>query len=76
MIKNILSGLLLISLVSACNDSDDANTELKDPALTQPPSEAITDSTKIINDSVIVPDVSNDSLMNPGIGDSSSKMKH
>lgn len=75
MIKNILSGFLLISLFSACNDNDGDNTELKDPALTQPPSEAIPDSTKIINDSVIVPGAK-DSLMKRGIADSSSKMRH
>jgi hypothetical protein len=72
MIKNILSGFLLFS---ACNDNDGDNSELKDPALTQPPSEAIPDSTKIINDSVIMP-VAKDSSMNRGIADSSSKMRH
>lgn len=49
---------LLVTLVSCGNSQTDA--ELKDPAEVHPPSEAITDSTKIVNDSVIVPDVSGD----------------
>jgi hypothetical protein len=49
--------LLLIAaiLMTACNDGDDRNTD-KDPATVQPPEEAIPDSAKIINDSLIVPD--------------------
>jgi hypothetical protein len=36
----------------ACNNSSD--TELKDPSVVHPLSEAILDSTRLVNDSVIV----------------------
>ena len=51
--------LLLLGAFASCGNGQ-TDAELKDPAEVHPPSEAITDSTKIVNDSVIVPDVSGD----------------
>jgi len=46
----------LLFAVTACNNSRNSDVEMKDPSTVQPPSEAITDSTKLVNDSVIMPD--------------------
>jgi hypothetical protein len=51
--KIILSPAFIF-LVACTNGNNDA--QLKDPSTVHPPSEAITDSTKLVNDSVIVPD--------------------
>jgi NDP-sugar pyrophosphorylase family protein len=48
--------LLFFSLQACNNDNDNAGAE-KDPSVMHPPSEAIPDSTKLVNDSVIQPDV-------------------
>lgn len=53
MKRLFLIGSLLIGLV-ACNDNSAEG--MKDPSTVHPPSEAIPDSTKLVNDSVIVPD--------------------
>ena len=46
---------LLFTMQSCGNDSSE-NTVEQDPSSVHPPSEAIPDSTKLVNDSVIVPD--------------------
>jgi len=50
----------LFFALSACNDGTNNNNSNngaeKDPSVVQPPSEAIPDSMKIVNDSVISPD--------------------
>jgi hypothetical protein len=52
-------------ILASCGTNDDqTDAELKDPAVVHPPSEAIPDSTKLVNDSVIVPDIT------PGTSDS------
>lgn len=50
-------------VLMACTDTADADRENEtdtvsagNPAVVHPPTETITDSTKIVNDSVIVPD--------------------
>ena len=49
--------LAALGMLTACSSNNDqADTELKDPAVTHPPSEAIPDSAQVVNDSVIVPD--------------------
>jgi hypothetical protein len=55
----ILSAALLIITVS-CSENSDSNNKLEDPADVHPPAETITDSTAIVNDSVIVPDTGED----------------
>lgn len=57
MKRIFLAGILFMSIgFAACGDNNNRNdAELKDPSVTQPPSEAIPDSTKIVADSVIVP---------------------
>lgn len=52
--------LLLVGTVVSCGNNQ-TDAELKDPATVHPPSEAIPDSTTIVNDSVIVPNVTPDS---------------
>lgn len=44
---------LLALVMAACNGSDGSE---KDPSTVHPPSEAVPDSTRLVNDSVIVPD--------------------
>ena len=58
MKRIIVAGVLFTAMAfAACGDHNDRNdAELKDPAVVQPPSEAIPDSTRIVADSVIVPD--------------------
>ena len=51
--KNYLFGLALTTALVACNNTSDTN--LKDPATVQPPSEAILDSTRLVNDSLLFP---------------------
>jgi hypothetical protein len=49
--------LMLLTGLLACNDSNSKyDGGEKDPAVTQPPSENLPDSVKLVNDSVIVPD--------------------
>lgn len=55
-LRTLAAGLALFFLAS-CGDGNDRNDmELKDPSATHPPSEAIPDSTKLVADSVIMPD--------------------
>ena len=64
--------------LQACNDSNNnsgASTE-KDPSVMQPPSEAIPDSTKLVNDSVIVADTTPGNGAQVGASDSIRKAKH
>jgi hypothetical protein len=60
MHETVCFGTLFDFNFAACNNDSDSNATQsggeKDPSVTQPPSEAIIDSTKIVNDSVIVPD--------------------
>lgn len=49
------AGILFILFLLACG-SPEPDQQLKDPSEVQPPEDAIPDTTKIVNDSVIVPD--------------------
>ena len=63
--------------LQACNDSNNSNTTTeKDPSVTQPPSDAIPDSMKLVNDSVIVPDTTPGNGSQVGKSDSIQKAKH
>ena len=57
MKQTFMAGILFLTIgFAACgNDNDRNDAALKDPSVTQPPSEAIPDSTRIVADSVIVP---------------------
>lgn len=55
MAAGVFLGFLVYGLIAVSCNSNDDHTE-KEPSVVQPPSEAITDLTKIVNDSVIVPD--------------------
>lgn len=62
--KQLLLPLFSILVLMACNNNaegenaegDTTDTAYGDPSRVHPPEEAITDSTKLVNDSVIVPD--------------------
>ena len=56
--RKIILALAIVAVIGACNDNE-SDAEMKDPAGVQPPQEAIPDTTKIMNDSVIVPDSAN-----------------
>jgi hypothetical protein len=72
--KRIFFVSSLIFALIACNNSS-SNGE-KDPSTVQPPSENIPDSTKIVNDSVIVPDTIPGNGHQVGKSDSIQKNKH
>ena len=57
---------------SACNSGE---TEQKDPSEVHPPSEAIPDSTRLVNDSVIVPDTTPGNGSQVGRSDSLQRRK-
>lgn len=68
--------LLLALSLQACNDGNDKNdADLKDPSVMQPPSEAIPDSTRLVNDSVIVPDTTPGNGAQVGQSDSIQRNK-
>lgn len=61
-------------MLQACNDGNDRNdAEMKDPSVMQPPSDAIPDSTRLVNDSVIVPDATPGNGKQVGQSDSIQK---
>jgi len=55
-----------LMFIQACGENDtevnNTDTELMDPNEVHPIEESLTDSTKLVNDSVIVPDTVADSL--------------
>jgi hypothetical protein len=53
--KKYFFALALITAIVACNNSS-SESELKDPSTVHPPSDAIPESTRLVNDSVIIPD--------------------
>ena len=61
--KNSLLAFCLV-IMWACGDAnnDTDNTEMMDPNEVHPVEETLTDSTKLVNDSVIVADTLSDSL--------------
>ena len=68
--------LLLFLGLQACNDSSNSNSGgEKDPSVTQPPSENLPDSMKLMNDSVIVPDTTPGNGKQVGNSDSIQKNK-
>ena len=73
MKKNFLV-LALIFGMAACNSNSAADE--KDPSTVQPPSENIPDSTKIVNDSVIMPDTTHGNGHQAGKSDSIQKSRH
>ena len=73
------SFLWLAMIFLSCNNGNETDTLRggeKDPSVMQPPSEAITDSTRIVNDSVIVPDITPDNGKPVGKSDSIQLNKH
>ena len=67
----IVGAFLLGAVISSCGDGNDRNdAELKDPSVVHPPSEAIPDSAKLVNDSVIMPDVAPNNGSQSGGSDS------
>jgi len=76
MMKKYTLVLLLFFALQACNDSNNNGGGEKDPSVMQPPSEAIPDSTKLVNDSVIVPDVTPGNGSQVGQSDSIQKGIH
>lgn len=73
--KRFCFGLALAFAIAACNDSGSSDAEMKDPSTVHPPSEAIPDSTKLVNDSVIVPDTQPGNGAQVGKSDSIQKTK-
>jgi hypothetical protein len=68
--------LLLALGLQACNDGNNNNgANLKDPSVMQPPSDAIPDSTKLVNDSVIMPDTTPGNRSQVGQSDSIQRAK-
>ena len=70
-----LLGLIILASLAACGENTNSDTETSDsiqmenPAEVQPPADAIPDSMRIINDSVIQPDPS-------GTGTTTQGTKH
>jgi hypothetical protein len=63
----------------SCNNGDETDTFRggeKDPPVIQPPSDAITDPTRLVNDSMIVPDVTPGNGKPVGESDSIQLNKH
>lgn len=74
---NFFIVLLSAAIFSACNNSNDADRGgEKDPSVMHPPSQAIPDSTKLVNDSVIVPDLTPGNGRQVGKSDSIQIHKH
>lgn len=71
LITAIFSVVLLAAV--SCNNG---GVEEKDPSITHPPSEAIPESTKLVNDSVIVPDTTPGNGKQVGNSDSIHQNKH
>jgi hypothetical protein len=69
--------LVLLAFISlqACNVSNNNSGGEKDPFVMQPPSDAIQDSTKLVNDSVIVPDTTSGNGRQVGQSDSIQKTR-
>ena len=72
----VILGLALVT--QACNNDNNNETtnSEKDPSIMQPPSDAIPDSMKLVNDSVIVPDTTPGNGAQVGKSDSIQKAKH
>lgn len=70
--NRLVPALLLAGFCFACDNSETTGGE-KAPAEIHPPSEAIPDSTKIVNDSVIVADTVPDTDKKAGSQDSVTK---
>jgi hypothetical protein len=70
--------LLPASLMIACgsNNNEENSGGEKDPSVMHPPSQAIPDSTKLVNDSVIVPDLTPGNGRQVGNSDSTQKNIH
>lgn len=69
--KKLLSIVCVVSVIVACNNNEGAANN-EDPNEVHPVSETLPDSTKLMNDSVIMPDtVPNNGK--PGTNDDSSR---
>ncbi|MER3470479.1 MAG: hypothetical protein C4330_03885 [Chitinophagaceae bacterium] len=68
--------LLAISFAACNNSRDTYSGGEKDPSTVQPPAQAIPDSTKLVNDSVIVPDTTPGNGHQVGKNDSIQIHKH
>lgn len=70
--KRYFLAIAVAASVIACNNSA-SDSQLKDPSTVQSSSYAITDSTKLVNDSVIVPDTTPGNGRQAGKSDSIQK---
>lgn len=71
--KKLLLIISVVSALAACNN-DNGGAGDEDPNKVHPVSETIPDSTKLVNDSVIMPDTTPNNGK-PGTHDDSSKNK-
>ena len=72
--KRFLLSLTTLLVITACNNSNnEEEAEMKDPTETQPVSDAIPDSMKLVNDSGVVPDVTPNNGTKTGSGDSAER---
>jgi len=72
--KKVISIVSVVFVLAACNSNNEGAANNEDPNKVHPVSEALPDSTKLVNDSVIMPDtVPNNGK--PGTHDDSSKNK-
>jgi hypothetical protein len=72
--KKLLLSLATLLVITACNNSNNEDdAEMKDPTETQTVSEAIPDSMKLVNDSVIVPGVAPNNGVSTGKADSAQQ---
>lgn len=74
--KFFIGMVIVVSSLIACNNSSDDAEGEKDPSTVHPPSQAIPDSTKLVNDSVIVPDLTPNNGKQVGKSDSIQINKH
>ena len=74
MKKTIVSVASVVFVLAACNINNDAAANNEDPNKVHPVSETLPDSTKLVNDSVIMPDIVPNNGK-PGTHDDSSGKK-
>ena len=73
MVRKITAALIMFAAVSCHDAEENSEQQLKNPAETHPPSEAIPDSTRLVNDSVIVADTTRGNGSQVGSSDSIRK---
>jgi hypothetical protein len=69
--KRLISAIAVLVILASCNNNTSDENAAGDPSSVHPPSETIPDSTKLVNDSVIVADTTPGNNK-PGTHDDSS----